>query len=52
MSDSAAYYARRAKRELDLANQASDPKAREIHLELARRYLELAQYERGLIPVQ
>ena len=41
--DGTDYFARRAAQERLAADEAQDPRARETHLELARRYDEAAQ---------
>jgi hypothetical protein len=38
MESKSEYLARRAREELEAADRASDPKVREIHVELAARY--------------
>ena len=41
--NSAAYYRNREQTERTLANQAASPAIRDIHLEMAERYRELAE---------
>ena len=45
MNGDATYYAKREQEERRLASQAADDKAREIHLDLAEKYAELAAQE-------
>ena len=44
----AAYFAERERAERALADTASAPKVRDIHLALAARYAELAKHESSL----
>ena len=42
METDVAYFSRRASEEREAANQAAHPTARQAHLELAKRYKEMA----------
>ncbi|MFL6739888.1 MAG: hypothetical protein ACJ8FC_10610 [Sphingomicrobium sp.] len=50
MTDGNAYYRQRADEELAAAESAGDPAISQIHLELARRYLDLSGEKKGSIP--
>ena len=49
MTDGNAYFRARADEELDAAGSAHDPAISQIHLELARRYLDLSGDKKGSI---
>lgn len=51
MLDDAVYYSRREAAERGLAQNAADPRVRAVHVQLADKYLELAQRAMAAMPV-